>query len=191
MLSETEDELIRAAQAGNIGAFERLVRRVEHQMLAVAAGFAQSPDDANDIYQDAMIAAYRSLPRFKLESKFSTWLYRIVVNTALSHRRQFKRVLHQLTSLKGSYEIQEQYCTDPQTPESRILGDELARKINDALSKLAARERMAFVLCHQQEFKMHEAAEVMSCSVNSVKSYLFRARKKMQKQLKIYQQSYG
>ena len=191
MLSETEDELIRAAQAGNIGAFERLVRRVEHQMLAVAAGFAQSPDDANDIYQDAMIAAYRSLPRFKLESKFSTWLYRIVVNTALSHRRQFKRVLHQLVSLKGSYEIQEQYCTGAQTPESRILGDELARKINDALSKLAARERMAFVLCHQQEFKMHEAAEVMSCSVNSIKSYLFRARGKMQKELKNYQQPYG
>ena len=156
-------------------------------MLAVAAGVAHCPDDANDIYQDAMIAAYRSLPNFKSDSKFSTWLYRIVVNTALSHRRQLKRVLQQLVSLKSSYDNQEYYCTDGQTPESRMLSEELSEQINSALGKLAPRERMAFVLCHQQEFKLREAAEVMSCSVNSIKSYLFRARGTMQKQLKAYQ----
>jgi len=60
-------------------------------MLAVAAGFAHTPDDANDIYQDAMLAAYRAWPNFKLESKFSTWLHKIIVNTALSNRRKLKR----------------------------------------------------------------------------------------------------
>jgi RNA polymerase sigma-70 factor (ECF subfamily) len=156
-------------------------------MLALAAGYANGPDDANDIYQDAIIAAYRSLPDFRSESQFSTWLYRIVVNTALSHRRKLRRVMAQLLSLKGSYEDEEQYCADSQTPESHMLSDELNKQITRALTTLAPRERMAFVLCHQQEFKLREAAEVMSCSVNSVKSYLFRARGKLQKKLKPYQ----
>ncbi|MBL6745187.1 MAG: sigma-70 family RNA polymerase sigma factor [Pseudomonadales bacterium] len=91
MLRETEDELVWSAQASNIAAFERLVSSFERQMLAVAAGFAHTPDDANDIYQDAVLAAYRAWPNFKLESKFSTWLHKIIVNTALSNRRKLKR----------------------------------------------------------------------------------------------------
>ncbi len=188
MLSETEEDLVHAAQAGNTVAFERLVRRVEHQMLALAAGYANSPDDANDIYQDAMVAAYRSLPDFRSESKFSTWLYRIVVNTALSHRRRLRKLMEQLVSLKSCYASEEHYCTHARTPESRLLCDELNEQITRALATLAPGERMAFVLCHQQEFKLREAAEVMSCGVNSVKSYLFRARAKLQKELKPYQQ---
>lgn len=146
LLRETEDELVRAAQAGNIAAFERLVRALEAQMLAVAAGFAHTPDDANDIYQDAMLAAYRALPRFKLQSKFSTWMHKIVVNTALSNRRKLKRTWQKMTDT----------------------------------------ERIAFVLCHQQGFKLKEAAEVMSCTDNSVKVVLFRARNKLKKQLAEY-----
>ena len=73
MLKETEEELVKSAQTGNIAAFERLVRLLERRMLAVTARFAHTPDDVNDIYQDAMLAAYRALPNFKLESKFSIW----------------------------------------------------------------------------------------------------------------------
>ncbi|HBP99256.1 MAG TPA: hypothetical protein DD672_02110 [Gammaproteobacteria bacterium] len=91
LLRETEDKLVRSAQASNIAAFERLVSSFERQMLAVAAWFAHTPDDANDIYQDTVLAAYRALPNFKLESKFSTWLHKIIVNTALSNRRKLKR----------------------------------------------------------------------------------------------------
>ncbi|HJN95850.1 MAG TPA: sigma-70 family RNA polymerase sigma factor [Gammaproteobacteria bacterium] len=98
MLKETEEELLRSAQTGNIAAFERLVRLLERRMLAVAAGFAHTPDDANDIFQDAMLAAYRVLPNFKLESKFSTWLHKIVVNTALSNRRKLKRTWQKMAA---------------------------------------------------------------------------------------------
>mgnify|MGYP001212328681 FL=1 len=98
MLKETEEELVRSAQTGNIAAFERLVRLLERRMLAVAAGFAHTPDDANDIFQDAMLAAYRVLPNFKLESKFSTWLHKIVVNTALSNRRKLKRTWQKMAA---------------------------------------------------------------------------------------------
>ena len=98
MLKETEEELVRSAQTGNIAAFERLVRLLERRMLAVAAGFAHTPDDANDIFQDAMLAAYRALPNFKLESKFSTWLHKMGVNTALSNRRKLKRTWQKMAA---------------------------------------------------------------------------------------------
>lgn len=185
MLKETEEELVRAAQAGNIAAFERLVRLLEQQMLAVAAGFAHTPDDANDIYQDAMLAAYRALPKFKLESKFSTWLHKIVVNTALSNRRKLKRSWQKLAAIQTEYEHEEKYV-DHRSPEAVMLDGELNTQINHAMRKLTDTERMAFVLCHQQGFKIREAAVVMSCSGNSIKVVLFRARNKLKRELAEY-----
>ncbi|MCG8413504.1 MAG: RNA polymerase sigma factor [Pseudomonadales bacterium] len=185
LLRETEEELVRSAQTGNIAAFERLVRTLERQMLAVAAGFAHTPDDANDIYQDAMLAAYKALPNFKLESKFSTWLHKIVVNTALSNRRKLKRTWQKMAAVQTEYEQQEKYV-DSHDPESSMLDEELSGEIAQALNKLTDSERIAFVLCHQQGFKLREAAEVMGCSDNSIKVMLFRAWKKMQEQLVDY-----
>lgn len=148
MLRETEEELVRSAQTGNIAAFERLVRTLERQMLAVAAGFAHTPEDANDIYQDAMLAAYRALPKFKLESKFSTWLHKIVVNTALSNRRKLKRTWQKMTAVQQEYEQQEKYV-ESHSPEAATLDEELGREISKAMTRLTDSERMAFVLCHQ------------------------------------------
>ncbi len=180
MLKETEEELVRAAQTGNIAAFERLVRLLEGQMLAVAAGFAHTPDDANDIYQDAMLAAFRALPKFKLESKFSTWLHKIVVNTALSNRRKLKRSWQKLALIQNEYEQEETYIRN-RSPESFALDGELSSAISKAMAKLSDNERVAFVLCHQQGFKLREAAEIMSCTESSVKVVLFRARNKLKK----------
>ncbi len=182
LLQETEAELIRSAQAGNAAAFERLLRSTERQMLAVAAGFAYTPDDANDIYQDAMLAAFRALPRFKRESKFSTWLHTIVVNTALSNRRRLKRSWQKMAAVKADYEQQETYV-ETRTPEANLIDGELNEQINRALRRLTDTERMAFVLCNQQGFKIREAAEIMSCSDNSVKVVLFRARNKLKAML--------
>jgi len=185
LLKETEEELVRSAQSGNIAAFERLVRLLEQQMLAVAAGFAHTPDDANDIYQDAMLAAYRALPKFKLESKFSTWLHKIVVNTALSNRRKLKRTWQKMAAIQNEYEQVEKYV-EHRSPESLMLDGELNTQINRAMRKLTDTERIAFVLCHQQGFKIREAAEIMSCSGNSVKVVLFRARNKLKQELAEY-----
>ena len=163
MLRETEDELVKSAQTGNIVAFERLIRLLESQMLA----------------------AYRALPNFKLESKFSTWLHKIVVNTALSNRRKLKRTWQKMAAVQTEYEHQEQYV-EKRSPESSMVDSELSAQINKALTKLTDTERIAFVLCHQQGFKIREAAEVMSCSDNSVKVVLFRARNKLKDQLRDY-----
>ena len=185
MLKETEEELVKSAQTGNVAAFERLVRLLEGQMLAVAAGFAHTPDDANDIYQDAMLAAYRALPNFRLDSRFSTWLHRIVVNTALSNRRKLQRTWQKMTAVQSEYEQQEKYV-ETHSPESTMLDGELNTQINKALTRLTDTERIAFVLCHQQGHKIREAAKIMSCTDNSVKVLLFRARNKLREQLAEY-----
>ncbi|MFT6092539.1 MAG: RNA polymerase sigma-70 factor (ECF subfamily) [Pseudohongiellaceae bacterium] len=185
LLKETEDELVRFAQTGNVAAFERLMRLLERQMLAVAAGFAHTPDDANDIYQDAMMAVYKALPNFKMESKFSTWVHKIVVNTALSNRRKLKRTWQKMAAVQAEYEQAEQY-TDKRSPELNVLDSELSSEINKAMKRLSDTERIAFVLCHQQGFKLKEAAEVMSCTESSVKVVLFRARNKLKERLAEY-----
>ena len=191
MLSETEEELVKAAQAGNSVAFGRLIRSFESQMLALASGFTTDSADADDIYQDAMIAAFKAMPGFNLESKFNTWLYRIVVNTALSHRRKLKRVWQRFSSFEdeqGTPLLDEQSCAQYQTPESEVLNQELNKQINQALTTLTDKERMAFVLCHQQGFKIREAAEMMASNDNLIKVNLFRARKKLKNRLDHYQQ---
>lgn len=171
-----------SAQAGNTAAFERLIRFSERQMLAVAAGFAHTPDDANDIYQDAMLAAFRALPGFKQESRFSTWLHKIVVNTALSNRRKLTRNWRKLNALQTEYERSEQYVNS-RSPERESLDEELAQELSRAMRRLSDNERMAFVLCHQQGFKLREAAQIMDCSENSIKVLLFRARNKLKELL--------
>ena len=191
VLRESEEELISAAQAGNIAAFERLVRPVERQMLAVAAGIARNAEDADDIFQDAMISAFKAIGSFRSGSQFSTWLHRIVVNTSLSYRRKFKRFWQQTTELHEEVGYEEQHCSSAHTPEESMLSAELNAQLNTALATLTERERIAFVLCHQQEFKIREAAEIMACKDNSVKVYLFRAREKLRAQLDPYYRAAG
>ena len=186
MLQETEDELIRAAQDGNFAAFGRLIRPMERQMLTVAAGIARDRDEADDIYQDALLAAFRGMHTFKMESRFSTWLHRIVVNTALSRKRKLKRMWQHVTQLDNEGEEQEQYGYRSDQPEEVLLNHELNLRLTAALRVLTEKERIAFVLCHQQEFKLQEAAVIMDCSENSIKTFLFRARSKLKDQLKTY-----
>ena len=186
MLQETEEQLIRAAQDGNFAAFGRLIRPMERQMLSVAAGIARDRDEADDIYQDALLSAFRGMATFKMESRFSTWLHRIVVNTALSRQRQLKRLWKHVTHLQGEESELESYGETREQPQDVLLNDELSERLNNALRVLTDKERIAFVLCHQQEFKLQEAAIIMDCSENSIKTFLFRARAKLREQLKTY-----
>ena len=185
-MAESEEELIRAAQDGNFNAFGRLVQPMQRQMLSLAAGIARDRDEANDIYQDALLAAFRGMGTFKMESRFSTWLHRIVVNTALSRKRKLKRLWQHMASLQQEAADDEYYCADPLQPERTLLNEELNQQLNRAMAALTEKERVAFVLCHQQEYKLREAAEIMDCSENSIKTFVFRARAKLKTQLQPY-----
>ena len=202
VLLTLEKDLIAAAQQGSVGAFEQLINQMERKMLSLAAGLATTPDEAEDIYQEAMLSAFKAMPKFRLESQFSTWLYRIVVNTAISSRRKLKNKLSRLiVTDRSSYDDNidhkdmEHYGLPgsglaanglPNNPEAELMNEQLNRAIAQAVASLSDKERIAFVLCHQQDVKIFEAAQVMDCQEGTVKSYLFRAREKMREQLQAY-----
>jgi len=159
-------------------------------MLSVAAGLASSPDEADDIFQEAMINAYRALPKFRSESRFTTWLYRIVVNAAMDHRRKLKSQFKYFVSdsipknSESTYGREYELYSTGETSETEMQNEQLSRAINRALKELSETEKIAFVLCHQQGLKMSEAAGIMRCSEGAIKNFLFRARAKMREQLK-------
>lgn len=191
-MQDSEKHLIEAAQQGCVAAFEKLILPFESKMVSLAAGLLTPPDEAEDIYQEAMLNAYQALPKFRMQSQFSTWLYRIVVNTALASQRGLKQRF--MRFLNGQAELNSKADDDgflstpasEETPEKDIHNAQLSQAIKIALASLSDKERAAFVLCHQQEFKVTDAAEVMLCSEGAIKSYLFRAREKMRTQLQVF-----
>ena len=175
-----ERTLIQDARQGDTRAFEVLVRRYDRRVLGLAYEMTGNAEDAQDIYQEALIAAYRGLPGFRMRSDFFTWLYRIAVNQALRFRRRYGLEYPIYEGDDGDVAAVET------TPEDLALNRELQTQIEDAMATLSAQERMAFVLCHHQGVKIRQAAELMSCSAGSVKTYLFRARDKMRARLRKY-----
>ena len=176
-MDREEHNLIQRGQAGDRWAFEQLISRYDRQILALAYNMVGNQEEAQDVYQEALLAAFRGLPRFRLESDFFTWLYHIAVNESLKWRRRRKR------RREVQWPEEERRV---QTPERAMLDAELGARIAESLDGLSPQERMAFVLCHDQGFKLGQAALYMDCSVGSVKSYLFRARSKMKKELRTY-----
>ena len=184
-----ETELILRAKQGDHRAFAQLVTHYDERILGLARDMAGNAEDAQDIYQDALIAAYKALPRFRMQSSFFTWLYRITVSKALKWRRKRASGIPMAAPASQA----EEPAGDPadlpapgKSPEEQTLNRELSAKIEDALDDLSRKERMAFVLCHRRDYRVGEAAELMSCSAGSVKSYLFRARSKMRRSLEPY-----
>ncbi|NKB71350.1 MAG: sigma-70 family RNA polymerase sigma factor [Candidatus Latescibacteria bacterium] len=175
---------IERAQEGDAWAFEQLVRRYEQRLLGLVCDIAGSLEDGQDVYQEALIAAYRALPRYRGESAFYTWLYRIGVNRALRFRQQKRRwaaLQVEETAVDSTGKVE--------GPEEALLAAECRQQVQGALERASPQERAAFALCHHQGFKITEAAAMMDCSSGTVKSYLFRARSKVKAALAAYMEA--
>lgn len=191
-MKDREIKLIQKAQKGDSFAFEQLVSGYDKQVLSLAYSIVGNPDDAQDIYQEALISAYNALPKFRMQSDFFTWLYRIAVNKAINFKR--KNLRYQVESITKS--DSDSYSSDhdlrisvSETPEEVTIQKEMKEVIDEAVLLLSSQERMAFVLCHQQGYKLREAAELMDCSLGTIKSYLFRSREKLKYHLKSYMEN--
>lgn len=183
-MDESERQLILEARQGSQWAFEKLISRYDRQVLALALDMVGNREDAQDVYQEALLSTYRGLPRFKMESDFFTWLYRIAVNKALRFRQRRGR---REEMVAGSLGQESRHGSN--SPEQEMLDAELRAQFDRGLEQLSGQERMAFALCHRQGFKIAQTAELMECSAGAVKSYLFRARGKMKRSLRSYLES--
>jgi len=183
--------LIIRAQQGDREAFESLVQRYDRDVLRLALNMLHSPEDARDVYQEAFLKVYRNLHRFRLDSSFYTWLYRIVTNVCLDHlRRRRARPEDQapVTASEIRNEGPARDFFDQQTdsavdPEQSLLGQEIGNRIDRALESLSPRERMIFELKHKQGLRLRAIGEVLGTTEETVKNSLFRATRKLRAQL--------
>ena len=179
-----EKALIRAAQEGDQDAFGQLVRAYDQSVLRLAMNLLRSPEDAQDVYQEAFLRVYRNLKNFRFDCSFHTWLYRIVTNLCLDQMRKRKVRKEESSQVEAADGPMDRMDT---VQESRVEGDpqrstlnvELRERVKQALGELTARERMVFELRHYQGLKLRNIGEILGTSEEAAKNCLFRATQKM------------
>jgi RNA polymerase sigma-70 factor (ECF subfamily) len=185
-LSRIDDtHLVREAQRGNRAAFEELVRHYDQAVLRLAMHLTGSDHEAQDIYQEAFLKAYKSVGNFRFECSFYTWIYRIVTNLCLDHLR--KRQVRKEDAPVATDSSGEQYDVLDRVPDGRsganperdLMRRELGGQINRALEKLTPRERMVFELKHYQGLKLRTVGEMLNTTEETAKNTLFRATQKL------------
>lgn len=177
--------LVREAQRGNRAAFEELVRHYDHAVLRLALHLTGSESDAQDVYQDAFLKAYKNIGNFRFECSFYTWIYRIVTNLCLDHLRK-KNVRKEEAPVATDAEG-EQFSVLDQVPDGRaganperdLMRRELGSRINKALEKLTPRERMVFEMKHYQGLRLRTVGEILNTTEETAKNTLFRATQKL------------
>lgn len=180
---DTDAALVASAKAGDVGAFGRLVERHQRAVYAVVSRMISSRDDVDDIVQEAFLSAYRSIGAFKGEAAFSTWIYRIAVNTSIKHTRKMKtRAAASLddpcTGLSESL-----VAATTEGPEDAAQRKAREEAVREAVHCLPEKHRAVVVLYYFQELGCEEIAKVLDCSVGTVWSRLHYACKKLQAHL--------
>ncbi len=163
--------------------FRHLMYRHRQKLLQVATGILRDATEAEDIVQEAMIKAYRWLPRFRGESTRGTWLYRITTNLCLDHlRRRGPRLLREAATLEdGAGHL---VTRDPaDDPERRAFASGIMDRVEEAMRRLSPTERTVFVLRMQRGLSIRETSEVMERSEGTIKNLLFRATRKLREDL--------
>ncbi|MGB0473579.1 MAG: RNA polymerase sigma factor RpoE [Porticoccaceae bacterium] len=177
--SEPADhQLVLRVQKGDKRAFDLLVLKYQYKLQAIVGRFIRDADEVADVTQEAFIKAYKALPKFRGESQFYTWLYRIAINTAKNHLVSKSR---RPANTDIDIEDAEQFANndkliDEASPESSLMTDELSAIIKNSLRALPEDLRTALTLREFEGMSYEDIAAVMDCPVGTVRSRIFRAR---------------
>jgi RNA polymerase sigma-70 factor (ECF subfamily) len=181
-----EDAIIEGMTRGDERAFRELVERFKKKVYFLALDMAGNPVDAEDISQEVFLKVYRSFGTFRKGAKLGSWLYRITYNASIDHLRRKGAVPEAMadefieSSAGSDAGLPRRGPADPAADlESRQLQDRIAY----ALDKVSPQEKAVFVLRHYEDLQLKDIALSLGLSVGSVKSYLFRAVRKLQKEL--------
>lgn len=183
-LAGDETALIRAAQAGDQDAFAQLVRAYDQSVLRLAMNLLRSPEDAQDVYQEAFLRVYRNLHNFRFDCSFHTWLYRIVTNLCLDQMRKRKVRREEptvVTTAEGPVDRMDS-AVEPRPdgdPQRNLFAGQVRRRVKEILNGLTPRERMVFELRHYQGLRLKKIGEILGTSEEAAKNCLFRANQKM------------
>ena len=185
---DDELQVVTAARAGDVSAFETLVNRYERKIFRLGMNITGSREDAEDVMQEAFLKAYEHLPEFEGNSRFYTWLVRIAVNQALMKLR--KRRPNQVSLDEEIETGEDSFFRDVEdwgpSPAERYEQTQLHDILNAAISELDPSFRIVFQLRDIEEMSTEETADVLHLSVPAVKSRLLRARLKLRQKLNRY-----
>ena len=180
--TSTEDkDLVLRAQKGDMGAFEELVARHRDKIYARAYSMMRNEEEAIDLSQEAWVKAWQRLAQFQGDSSFATWLTRIVINLCLDQIRRQKR--HRAESIEAmddeSGGVERQMEPIITNPTEQLERGELRKRIDEAMGKLSKEHRTVLVLHEFEEMEYKEIAKVMGCSIGTIMSRLFYARRRL------------
>lgn len=187
--ADSDFRIVQRVQAGEVAAFDTLVQKYRERLYGVVYNLTSNREDAADLTQETFIKAFRSIARFKASSSFFTWLYRIAINGTLSHlrknrlRRYFS--LEKLADEDFNPEVLQALVVNGDIDKAAAM-KELQEKLNEALQKLSFKHRTVVTLFEIDQLSHQEIAEVMECSVGTVRSRLHYAKQQLQAQLKDY-----
>jgi RNA polymerase sigma factor (sigma-70 family) len=188
--ADADLEIVRRVQAGDVASFDRLIEKYRERVYGIIYNMTSNREDAADLTQDAFIKAFQSIQRFGGQSSFFTWLYRIAVNSTLSHLRKMKlRSFFSLERVNAEEPVAKEIInalTDKTGADRDAYVRELQEKLNDAMQKLSTKHRTVVTLFEIDGLSHQEIAEVMDCSVGTVRSRLHYAKQLLQSELQPY-----
>ena len=173
-MRDSENELVRRAQAGDREAFALLAKQFERRVYTLALYYTRERAAAEDLSQEVWLKAFSALGQFRSEAGFYTWLRQITVNTFLNHRRS-----------RAAEPLSETEADDhrPQRVEEDFHRRILVQKVFRALGELTPQQRLIFLLKHREGMTYEEIAQVFNCSTGTIKKALFRALTKLRRHL--------
>ncbi len=174
MTNEEEFQCIDKVLAGDQRAYAVLVDKHKYYAFSIALKVLQNRNEAEEVAQDAFVKAYHHLSKFNREAKFSTWLYRIVFNTAISSKRKHKHVFQSIENTIVEY-----------TPgnEGTLESTDKKKYVNQAMAKLSEADRTALSLFYLEEFSLDEIAAITDSAANTIKVRIHRARQRLADEL--------
>lgn len=187
-----QSELIKRIKEGDITSFHKIVEMYKKKVYYIAYDICDDHHEAEDISQEVFIKVFRFINTFRSDARFSTWIFQITVNTAIDTIRRYKKKQFFMETAQMDSMPPDSSATGASVtcPESQTLRHLLRQRLMQALPGLSRMERTVFVMRYFNEFKPIEIADMLGISINSIKTMLLRAKKKLRKKLAPYNHSY-
>ena len=183
--SDTDQQLVQRAQRGDLRAFDLLVLKYQGRIAALVSRYVSDAGEVEDVTQEAFIKAYRALGKFRGDSAFYTWLYRIAANAAKNHLVAKGRRPEAYATIEDAEGFDEGgMFSESASPEALAMGGELAEVVESALKALPDELKAALMLREFDGLSYDDIADVLGCPVGTVRSRIFRAREAVDQRMR-------
>jgi RNA polymerase sigma-70 factor (ECF subfamily) len=184
--AQVDQLLVERVQKGDKQAFDLLINKYQHRIISLVARYVSDQTEAQDVAQEAFIKAYRAIDRFRGDSAFYTWLYRIAINTAKNWlvARKRRPPATDIDAADAEQYDMESRLKEQGTPENELMREEIKRTVFDTIAELPDDLRTAIMLREMEGMSYEDIAITMDCPIGTVRSRIFRAREAIDQKLR-------